>query len=149
MRIPATNFFEVKGAVKQNMLVSLKDLSNYYSVYMDSVVISNHLQQRLHSVNHIKAVVLKDILKKVEFDVESPKSLSKYYLKFIASDGYVILFSWNEVFNSPTGNNTFLIVEKEGKPLQLQKDRISMIVTTDFAKGRRYLKGLKYIIIGK
>ncbi|HEU0228612.1 MAG TPA: hypothetical protein VFQ86_12800 [Arachidicoccus soli] len=148
-KILPTNSFLIEGAVNKPIKVSIKDLATYPEVYIDSMPITNHLRQWRHTLLNVKCVSLKSILDKVIIDASSPKDLSRYYLEFIASDNYTIVFSWNEIFNSPTGKHIFLLMEKDARKINEQSDRISMIVSTDFATGRRYLKGLKYIIIKK
>lgn len=83
----------------------LADLSAYKSHAIDSIVITNHLGERRSSLKKVKAVLLKDILDKVEIDAENHKLLSEYYLVCIASDNYKVVFSWNEIFNSDVGKS--------------------------------------------
>lgn len=149
MKIPTTDSFIIKGTVKQSLEVTTQELEAYPEVHIDSIVITNQLRRPLHTLMNIAGVSLKKILDNITIDNPSPKDLSSYYFEFVASDNYTIVFSWNEIFNTPTGEHIFIIMEKDGKKIKEQSDRISMLVATDFATGRRYLKGLKYIIIKK
>ncbi len=90
-----------------------------------------------------------DVLKNLDFQAEAPRVLSEFYLTFIGADGYKVVFSWNEVFNSPTGKNLCFITEKAGELLTEIEDRIIFIAPNDFKTGRRFVKGLAKIVVDR
>ena len=145
--IPTTENFTIGGKVKKSMTISLADLSSYKTYSIDSIVITNHLKERRSSLKKVKAVLLKDILDKVEIDAENHKVLSEYYLVCIASDNYKVVFSWNEIFNSNTGKSIYILIGHDGKPASALDNRIALISPNDDATGRRYVKGLQKISI--
>jgi len=145
--IPTTENFSIEGKVKKSLTVSLTDLSSYKSYSIDSIVITNHLGERKSSLKKVKAVLLKDILDKVEIDAEAPKVLSEYYLVCIASDNYKVVFSWNEIFNNDTGKSVYIITAQDGKPATGLDNRIALIAPKDQMTGRRYVKGLQKIVV--
>ncbi len=145
--IPTTENFSIEGKVKKGLTVSLSDLSAYKSYSIDSIVITNHLGERKSSLKKVKAVLLKDILDKVEIDAETPKVLSEYYFVCIASDNYKVVFSWNEIFNSDEGKSVYVITGQDGKPANALDNRIALVSTKDQMTGRRYVKGLQKIIV--
>ena len=136
----STTHFSIEGRVKEKV-----DFDTTKT--RDSVVILNHLKQRKHAIKNIKGILLKDVLNKAVIDAENPKALSEYYIECIATDNYKIVFSWNELFNTETGNNVLIITEKDGKSDVGSDDGIAIITSTDFATGRRYLKNLKQVLI--
>lgn len=139
--------FVIEGKVKAPLTVTLDNLSTYKSVSLDSMTIFNHLMQRKSSIKNIKGVLLKDILAKVEIDAASPKTLSEYYLVFTATDNYKVVYSWNEIFNSPTGNQVLVLTGYDANPTKAEKGSIAIITPSDFATGRRFVKGLSKISI--
>ena len=145
--IPTTESFSIEGKVKKGMTISLADLSSYKSYSIDSIVIANHLKERRSSLKKVKAVLLKDILDKVEIDAENHKVLSEYYLVCIASDNYKVVFSWNEIFNSNTGKSVYILAGHDGQPASALDNRIALVSSKDDTTGRRYVKGLQKIII--
>ena len=145
--IPTTENFTIEGKVKKSLAVSLADLSSYKSYSIDSIVITNHLGERRSSLKKVKAVLLKDILDKVEVDAENHKVLSEYYFVCIASDNYKVVFSWNEIFNSDTGKSVYIITAQDGKPATALDNRIALVSPKDQMTGRRYVKGLQKIVI--
>jgi hypothetical protein len=139
--------FVIEGKVKMPLTVTLNNLNAYKSVSLDSMIIFNHLMQRKSSIKNIKGVLVKDILTKIEIDAASPKTLSEYYLVFTATDNYKVVYSWNEIFNSPTGNQLMVLINYDAVPAKTEKGNIAMITPGDFATGRRFVKGLTKISI--
>lgn len=109
------------------MRVSLADLFSYKSYSIDSIVITNHLHERKSTLKNIKAVLLKDILSKVEIDSENAKVLSEYYFVCIASGNYKAVFSWNEIFNNDLGRSVYILNGNDGKPASVLDNRIALI----------------------
>ena len=87
------------------------------------------------------------MLENIEIIVDKPKYLNEFYFIFVAADGYKAVFSWNEIFNTETGNSLYLVTEMNGKKLKEIPERILFISTKDFRTGRRYISGLDRIII--
>lgn len=142
-----TTEFVVEGQIKKEWLINLDSLQTYPTVMVDSLVIKNHLGQRKSTLKDIKGIPIKSILSKVEILAESPKQLSEFYFVFLAADGYKVVYSWNEVFNNELGDGIYVIAWKEGKGIAELPDGISVFSRTDSMTGRRYVKGLKKIIV--
>ncbi|MBB2148044.1 molybdopterin-binding protein [Pedobacter gandavensis] len=138
--------FIVDGQVKKTLTISLDAIQQHKMISLDSLTIYNHLMQRKSSVKNIKAALLKDVLAGVEITAGHPKELSEYYLVCTATDNYKVVLSWNEVFNSK--NDSVLILSSfDVDPTKKENGNIAMIVTTDQATGRRFVKGLSKISI--
>ena len=148
-KITPTEQFTITGKIKNELKFTIADINSYPIVSIKDVPLNNHLGQVKETLRNLKGVALKPLLEKIEFVTEKPKELSQFYLTFVASDGYKVVYSWNEIFNSEAGNNLFIITEKDGKKLKDFDDRILTITTTDFKTGRRYVKALDKIIVGR
>ena len=109
--ITATDHFFVLGLVKNQLSVSFTELASYRIYSIDSVPITNHLLQKKYTLKKLKGVLLKDILAKAEIEASSPKELSEFYIVCVASDNYKAVFSWNEIFNSKTGETVYVLTE--------------------------------------
>lgn len=142
-----TDQFTIEGLVEKPVVITLDSLLSKPASSIDSVIITNHLGERKSLLKGLKVVPLHDFLKHVSIKVESPKQLSEFYVVFEANDGYKVVFSWNELFNSQKGHQVYAIVGKDGLDLTELPDRIAIITPTDFMTGRRYVKSLKRIII--
>ena len=137
----------VTGNISKPITVSFSDLKKYASQSIDSLVILNHKQEYKSTLKKLKGVLLKDVLSKASFTVNSPKVLSEFYIVCVADDGYKVVFSWNEIFNSPTGDRALILTEINGNSTISQKEGIILITPTDKATGRRYVKNLSKITI--
>ncbi|WP_008587291.1 hypothetical protein [Niabella soli] len=133
--------------MKRSLVLTGADLKKYPVSFVDSIPVYNHLMVRKLALHKVKGVLLKEILSKITITSPGPKELSRYYIACVASDDYTVVFSWNELFNTSTGDQVLLITQHDGQELEQMNDRIALISPTDRATGRRYVKGLKKIII--
>jgi hypothetical protein len=148
-KIAATHQVNVTGAVKQEKVITMSDIIRMPAQAIGSIMITNHTGAERGIAKNLKGVLLKEVLKDIVFAEETPRKLSEFYLTCIASDGYKVVLSWNELFNNETGNNLFIVTEKEGKPIQEMDESILLISPKDFTTGRRYIKGLQKIVVGR
>lgn len=132
---------------KKQASIGLEQLRNLPQQQLDSLRIYNHAGSYRSTLQQIKGVLLKDILKEVRFGEGSPKELSEYYLIAKAKDGYKVVFSWNELFNSPLGDKVLLVTNISQASQGKQKDGFALLSPKDIATGRRYVKDLESIQI--
>ncbi len=142
-----SNSITLETPTAKPVIVTYEHLKTYTMHSLDSLRIRNHILQYKSTLKNCKGVLLKELVNNVAFDTPSPKVLSEYYIVCIASDGYKVVFSWNELFNSPTGEHTLILMEVNGISTLSQKEGISILTPTDFATGRRYVKNLQSIKI--
>lgn len=137
----------VTGDITKAITINFNDLKSYQQHSVDSLAIYNHKIDYKSTLKQLTGVLLKDVLSKVEFKTNSPKLLSEFYLVCIADDGYKVVFSWNEIFNSGNGNQALILTELNGSDVSQLKENIMLVTPTDKATGRRYQKNLSQIII--
>lgn len=145
--LPPTRSFKITGKVKQEVIVNDTDLKQYTIHGIGDVTISNHLGEKKKVVHHLSGVLLKDILQNVVLTDDNPKVYSEYYLVCEATDGYRVVYSWNELFNTVVGNTVYIVTHQEGQALPVMNESILMISAQDIRTGRRYLKNLHTITI--
>ncbi len=139
--------FTVAGEVIKPETIDIAKLSGYTTVHLDSLRIFTHDMQPKGLMKNINGVLLKDILSAIPFNNENPKVLSEYFIECQATDGYNVIFSWNEIFNSETGNHVMIVTGKNGINIAQLDDHIALVSPSDKATGRRYVKWLNKIII--
>lgn len=142
-----TKSFRVTGAVKEEKKITIDDFPKYRESSLGDVVITNHAGEVKSTQRKLKGILLRDVLEKVEIKNESPKVLSEFYIVCKASDGYTIVFSWNEIFNNPAGESVYLITAKDGITAADLDESILMTSPRDYYTGRRFLKGLAKVEI--
>ncbi len=145
--ITPTDRFIIEGEVAHRMSVSLMDLSRYKTYTKDSFRIINHLKEPRSLIRDLKLVLLKDVLSEVIIKTPGTKQLSEYYFIAEAIDGYKVVFSWNELFNTKLGDEIYLVVGYDHQAGVQMSNRIALLSAGDEATGRRFVKGLKKVII--
>ena len=147
-KAPPTDSLEISGQGYGHSY-SLTDLEKMPQTELGDISIKNHRGEVKRTLRHAKGVLLIELLAKAGIDTEKPKELSQYYFVLTASDNYKNVYSWNELFNSETGNKVYIITGKEGKGISDAEDRIAAISLTDLNTGMRYIRGLARINIKK
>jgi len=137
--------FTISGLIEKPVTISYAEVAKHKAVDIGDFKITNHLGEFKREYKNVKGVLLTNLLKDVLIEVESPKQLSECYFVFKATDGYTVVFSWNELFNTATGNSVYLVTEADGKGQQTAPEKILLISTQDFKTGRRHIKGLQSI----
>jgi hypothetical protein len=143
--VKPTTEFRITGSVKQEMHVTLDDLKNYPMRKIGDIVLTNQRGEVKDTVRNLGGVALKDMLQKVELLADRPRILNEFYFTCVASDGYKVVFSWNEIFNTEVGNSIYIVLEKEGVKAPDFPERILLVSGNDLKKGRRYIKNLSEI----
>lgn len=148
-KIEPTNSFKITGKIKSEKIFSLKQLDSFPKQNLKDQIIYNHKGEIKDTIKNAKGVLLKTVLEKIEFSYEKPKDLNEFYFVFVASDGYKVVFSWNEIYNTEVGNNLFIITAIESKKLTEMEQRILVSSIADIKSGRRYIKGLTSVEVKK
>lgn len=146
-KIPVTDSFLVDGQVKNPVVFTLSMLDTFKSKSLNDVATVNHMGQVLRTIKNAKGILLKDVLAGIQLKSSSPKQSFSYYMVFIASDGFKVVFSRNEIFNTVNGDNTYVLTEEDGKKLKDTDDRIAILMMMGKGKGHIYVKGLNQILI--
>lgn len=143
--IPPTESFQIFGQVKNPTTFQLADLDTFPKTVIKDQIIYNHKGEIKDTLTGMTGVSLKTLLTTIQYSYEKPRDLNEFYLVFIASDGYKVVLSWNEIYNTETGNYFFIVTAMEGKKLSALEQRIMFLSTADLKSGRRYIKGLSKI----
>ena len=137
--------FKISGEVKKESVITIDSLSAYSIQQIGDIKVTNHLGEFKHQDDQLKGVLLKDILTHSILNANSPKLFSRFFFVCSGNDGYAVVYSWNELFNTEVGNHVYIIMEKNGLKIDKMAESIQMTSTTDFKTGRRYLHNLENI----
>lgn len=143
--ITPTNSFSISGKIKYEKVITLNELDSFQTKHINDQLIYNHKGELKDTLKALRGIPIKAIFNQLEYIYDKPKTLNEFYFVFIASDGYKVVFSWNEIYNTSAGDNFFIISEMGGKKLQDLDQRIIFLSTADLKSGRRYIKGLERI----
>lgn len=144
-----TDSFIIHGKVAREVVITLATLDAFSKVMIEDQIIHNQKGEPKDTVTNLKGILLKNILTPVEYVFDKPRQLNEFYFVFTASDGYRVVFSWNEIYNTEAGNQFYIVTEMDGMPYKELDERILFISTADLKTGRRYIKGLQSIEVKK
>lgn len=145
----STDQISVTGQVQVSKIFTLKDILKFPAVPVKDVVIYNHAGEIRDTLSGMKGVLLTTVLSSVKYQYNKPRELNEFYFVLKATDGYRIILSWNEMYNSALGSAFFLITEVKGQPITQLKQRIAFLSSADMKTGRRYVKNLQEIEVRK
>ena len=145
--VQTTNNLWVTGEVKQDLKINLDDIEKYPSRIIGDVIITNHMGEPRGTASNLSVVLIKELFKDLVLNEDNPKLFSEFYFVFVAIDNYKVVYSWNEIFNSPTGDNIYLITSRDGQDFREMKEGLLILTPTDFKTGRRHIKGTSKIIV--
>lgn len=144
-QITPTESFIIRGQIAKEKTVTLTQLDGFSKSDIRDIVIYNHKGEPKDTLRNLKGVMLKSVFEGLKFNYEKPKELNEFYFTLTASDGYKVVFSWNEIYNTEAGNQLYFITEMNGKKAKDLEQRILFLAAADLKSGRRYIKGLEKI----
>ncbi len=147
--IKPTDTIYVSGKINNRSAFSISAILQMTQSSIPDQVIYNHKGEAKDTLTGLKGIALKTLLHSIGLAYDKPKELNEFYFVLTASDGYRIVISWNELYNTEAGNHFFILTEAAGKNLQTMDQRIAFIATGDLKSGRRYVKCLKSIEVKK
>ena len=135
----------VRGAVKAKVeldLAALKRLTPHDSGPTTVVCASG---ATMGKADNYRGVLLTDVLKHVGLKLEGHKDDRRMVIVARATDGYVVTFSWSELFNTTIGKEVLVAWEKDGQPLDAKEGQLLLISGQDIKTGPRHVRWLDRI----
>lgn len=144
-----TQSITVNGAVEHVLKLNVDALSQFPPQQVGEVPLVCQSGANKGKLENFKGVFLRDILEKAVIKAPGHNDVKKMVVIASASDGYKVVFSWSEIFNSPIGEGVIVFFEKDGQPLADDEGRIAMVSTKDTRTGPRHVKWLQRIEVKK
>ncbi|HEU4845409.1 MAG TPA: molybdopterin-dependent oxidoreductase [Burkholderiaceae bacterium] len=138
-----TTSIAVTGAVEHPLQLTVADLRRLPAEQLGDVPLICQSGADMGKLEHVRGVRLRDLLDQAGIVAPGHDDLRKTIVVAKASDGYLAIYSWNELYNTPLGNGVLVYFEKEGKPLDDDEGRIAMVSSGDVRTGPRHVKWLK------
>jgi hypothetical protein len=139
-----TRQFAIIGKVKIGSIITMDSLNSYPLKTIGNIKVTDHTGTFKHQDDQLKGVLLKDILSHSQW-LLTPHLFSSMYFTCVGADGYKVVYSWNELFNTEIGDNVYIILEKNGIKADQLTSSIQMVSMLDYKTGRRYLHNLEKI----
>lgn len=147
--IKPTKSFLITGKVNKTVIINMDTLQQYQVKEIGGLKVTNHLGEFKHQDEALRGVLLKDVLRHTVYAVTSPKLLSQLYFVFSGADDYKVVYSWNELYNTPVGDQVYIVMEKNGIKAAQLPENIQMVSMLDFKTGRRYLHNLSKVSVSQ
>jgi DMSO/TMAO reductase YedYZ molybdopterin-dependent catalytic subunit len=90
-------------------------------------------------------VLLRDVLAAADFREMEQRDFRRTLIVARASDGYVALFTWGELFNTKAGDSILVITSKDGKALQESEGPYALRALGDIKPGPRHVRWLQQL----
>ena len=133
----------VRGTVDHPLTLTTDDLRAFPTQTMTEMPLTRQNGADAGKLLSLKGVRLRDLLEKVVLTVRDHNDVKKMIVVATATDGYRVVFSWAEIFNSPFGDSILVYYEKDGKALGEDEGHIAMISPKDTKTGPRHVKWLQ------
>lgn len=144
-RLFTTEKITISGAVKNKLTLDVAGLRQFPPQMVGEVPLVCQTGADKGKLENFKGVRLSDILEKAVVAAPGHNDVKKMAVIATASDGYKVVFSWSEIFNSPIGEGVMVFFEKNGLPLSDDEGRIAMVSSKDTRTGPRHVKWLQDI----
>jgi len=139
---PVTTTISVGGNVSQPLSLTVADLKRYPAHQFDYMPAQGEPKSTNEPARRYTGCLLRDVLVAAKPRESKPHELRRSYVVASASDGYEVVLSWAELFVSPTGDNVYIVYERDGAPLPDDQGRVALIVVTDL-RPVRHVKWLQ------
>ncbi|MFI5156070.1 MAG: hypothetical protein ACHQEM_07785 [Chitinophagales bacterium] len=146
-KIIHTDLIVLRGEIKNPQNITMATLAEFKAKDLNDVTNYNHLGEAHGMYKSVKGILLKDVLQKVQLNMTSPKQLYGFYVECTATDGYKTVFTWNELMNTPNGENIFIVTARDGKDMANLDDRIAILQLAEPGKGHLNIKAVQQITI--
>lgn len=133
----------VRGAVEHPLTLGVDDLRTMPPQQLAEVMLTKQNGADAGKLQNLKGVRLADLINQAVLVVHDHNDIKKMIVVATATDGYRVVFSWSEIFNSPAGDGMIVYFEKDGKPLGDDEGHIAMVSTKDTKTGPRHVKWLQ------
>ena len=140
-----SNTVEISGEVLYPKILTVDSLMQMHPVVIKNYHLTKGAGRDSTVFPSSKGVLLKDILSACTIRQTDHKDRN-FYLSAYATDGYKATFSWAELFDGITGDNTYIVYEQNHQPIPDDKGAMILICASDYITGVRHvyrLQGIK------
>lgn len=117
----------VSGAVERALTLRVEELRNFPPQQTIELRLASQGGAEPGKPSVVRGVRLRDILEQAKVVKRDHNTVKKLALIAAASDGYKVVFSWSEIFNSDAGDSVLVLFERDGKPLAAEEGPLALI----------------------
>nr|WP_314540873.1 molybdopterin-dependent oxidoreductase [uncultured Massilia sp.] len=131
----------VTGGVERTLEIRAEELAKR----PPAQIVTLQLPGKEGGTSQVRGVRLRDLVDEAKVVTRDHHTVKKLVLIATASDGYRVVFSWSEVFNTPVGDGVLVLFERDGKPLEPNEGPLALISAKDVRTGPRHVKWLQSV----
>ncbi len=125
-------------------LASLMRLPTQLTGPLDVVCLSG---RKVRSASEYKGVRLTALLDVARLRLPQARDFTRAYVLAEGADGYTVMFSWHELYNTPVGVGALVVYERDGRPLGEDEGGIGLISTCDLRVALRQVRALTRLTV--
>ncbi len=99
----------------------------------------------IREVDAYRGVLLRDLIARAGLKNEKPGDFKRTVFIAIGHDGYAVIFSWHELFNTAIGEQVMVAYECGGEPLSFEQGAPILFSGADILPAPRHVKRLARI----
>lgn len=136
----------LSGRFQRPLSIGLDQLRRYESIVATPFDLRCYTTNRfIRSVEPYRGVRLTTLIEQAGLPDEVPGEFKRTVFVAVGHDGYVVTFSWHELFNTPIGENVLVAYECGGRALDAQDGAPILFSGADILPAPRHVKRLARI----
>jgi hypothetical protein len=136
----------LSGRFQRPLSFGLEQLKRYESVMATPFDLRCYTTNRfIRSVDAYRGVRLTTLIVEAGLPNEVPGEFKRTVFIAVGQDGYVVTFSWHELFNTPIGENVLVAYECGGRMLDADDGAPILFSGSDILPAPRHVKRLARI----
>jgi DMSO/TMAO reductase YedYZ molybdopterin-dependent catalytic subunit len=136
----------LSGRFQRPLSIGLEQLGRYESVLATPFDLRCYTTNRfIRSVEPYRGVRLTTLITEAGLPDEVPGEFKRTVFVAVGHDGYMVSFSWHELFNTPVGENVLVSYECGGRRLDAQDGAPILFSGSDILPAPRHVKRLARI----
>jgi hypothetical protein len=136
---------QVVGRVRRPMVVHAKELCEMAYEELHDLPLYCGTGDPKGSISSCRGVLLENVIRMAEVIKEEHNDTKKMFIVVSGEDGYKVVFSWQEIFNTPIGGGVMILIEKNGRSLCEKDGDLELVSAEDYFTGPRYVRRLRKI----
>jgi len=137
----ASDDVQVTGTIKNKLTLRVEDLKAFAPEQITSVTVMRRVDDK-ETASTVRGVRLTAVLDRAGLASTDRNEWKHTIVMASATDGYRVVFSWSELFNSEAGTGVLLVFERDGQPLAEREGRIALVSAKDIRTGPRSVRWL-------
>lgn len=136
----------LSGRFQRSLSIGLDQLRRYESIVATPFDLRCYTTNRfIRSVEPYRGVRLTTLIEEAGLPNAIPGEFKRTVFVAVGQDGYVVTFSWHELFNTPVGDSVLVAYECGGRPLDAQDGAPILFSGSDILPAPRHVKRLARI----